>query len=382
MDVFASTLAPKDIELSEFLKTWTGSIVLIGRKTDVPSMDRSFDYDWFLPELMRFKWLFAMAFLMSLILHSIAFAPIIFIQISLDKVVGYQATATLYVLTVGVFLALIFSGIMGYLRDYIVHIFGAAIDARLSGDLFDKILGLPIHQIEGDKDLRIEGSTQAVSTLKMFLTRHVLLGIFDVGGLLVFLPILFLYSTLLAFVVIGYAITLGMLNYLFRNIEKKRGANAFQENHSKLKVLRETIAAIDNVKALSQEQIQRRSWREASFKSINASLARDQISAISSNLSSVIQQLMTITIIFVGIQLVFVGSLSAGAIIAVNMVAARVTRPVGTMINSIGEVENAKVALDKIAEVWNSPPERKTIGTSAVIKGGYIFKDVELSLGG
>ena len=197
-----------------------------------------------------------------------------------------------------------------------------------------------------------------------------------------FLPILFLYSTLLAFVVIGYAITLGMLNYLFRNIEKKRGANAFQENHSKLKVLRETIAAIDNVKALSQEQIQRRSWREASFKSINASLARDQISAISSNLSSVIQQLMTITIIFVGIQLVFVGSLSAGAIIAVNMVAARVTRPVGTMINSIGEVENAKVALDKIAEVWNSPPERKTIGTSAVIKGGYIFKDVELSLGG
>jgi len=216
----------------------------------------------------------------------------------------------------------------------------------------------------------------------MFLTRHVLLGIFDVGGLLVFLPILFLYSTLLAFVVIGYAITLGMLNYLFRNIEKKRGANAFQENHSKLKVLRETIAAIDNVKALSQEQIQRRSWREASFKSINASLARDQISAISSNLSSVIQQLMTITIIFVGIQLVFVGSLSAGAIIAVNMVAARVTRPVGTMINSIGEVENAKVALDKIAEVWNSPPERKTIGTSAVIKGGYIFKDVELSLGG
>ena len=382
IDVFASTLGPKNVEFSEFFKTWTGSVVLIGRKTDIPSMDRSFDYDWFLPELMRFKWLFAMAFLMSLILHSIAFAPIIFIQISLDKVVGYQATATLYVLTIGVFLALVFSGIMGYLRDYIVNIFGAAIDARLSGDLFDKILGLPIHQIEGDKDLRIESSTQAVATLKMFLTRHVLLGIFDVGGLLVFLPILFLYSTLLAFVVMGYAITLGLLSFLFRNIEKKRGANAFQESHSKLMVLRETIAAIDNVKALSQEQIQRRSWREASFKSINASLARDQISAISSNLSSVIQQLMTITIIFVGIQLVFIGSLSAGAIIAVNMVAARVTRPVGTLISSLGELENAKIAINKIAEVWNSPPERKSIGTSVVIKGSYIFKDVDLNLGG
>ncbi len=382
MDVFSSTLGPKDVEFSEFIKTWTGSVVLIGRKTDVPSMDRSFDYDWFLPEIMRFKWLFSMAFLMSLILHSIAFAPIIFIQISLDKVVGYQATSTLYVLTVGVFLALVFSGIMGYLRDYIVNIFGAAIDARLSGDLFDKILGLPIHQIEGDKDLKIESSTQAVAHIKVFLTRHVLLAIFDIGGLLVFLPILFLYSNLLAFVVISYAVTLGLLSFLFRNVEKKRGAKAFQEDHSKLKVLRETIAGIDNVKALSQEQIQRRSWREASFKSINAGLARDQVSAISTNLSSVIQQLMTITIIFVGIQLVFIGSLSAGAIIAVNMVAARVTRPVGTLINSIGELENAKASFSKIAEIWNSTPERKSIGTSTVIKGSYTFKDIELSLGG
>ena len=134
-----------------------------------------------------------------------------------------------------------------------------------------------------------------------------------------------------------------------RNIEKKRGANAFQDEHSKLKVLRETLAGIDNVKALSQEKIQRRSWREASFKSINASLAREQISAISTNLNSVIQQLMTITIIFVGIQLVFAGTLSAGAIIAVNMVAARVTRPVGTLISSLGEIDNAKSSISKIS---------------------------------
>ncbi|OUV99531.1 MAG: hypothetical protein CBD16_08045 [Betaproteobacteria bacterium TMED156] len=382
IDVFSSTLGPKEVEFSEFLKSWTGSVVLVGKKSDIPSMDRSFDYDWFLPEIMRFKWLFAMAFVMSLIIHSIAFAPIIFIQISLDKVVGYQATATLYVLTIGVFCALVFSGIMGYLRDYIVSIFGAAIDARLSGDIFDKILRLPIHQIESDKDLKIESSTQAISSIKVFLTRHFLIAVFDIAGLLVFLPILFLYSTLLAFVVIGFAVTLGLLSFLFRNLEKKRSVNAHEEDFSKLKILRETVAGIDNVKALSQEQIQRRSWREASFKSINAALAKDQISAISTNLNSVIQQLMTITIIFVGIQLVFAGSLSAGAIIAVNMVAARVTRPVGTLITSLGEIDNAKLAISKISEIWNSTPERKSIGISVLLKGGYSFKDVELSLGG
>ena len=79
-------------------------IAIVGKKSDQPSKERLFDFDWFLPELVRFKWLFFVAFLMSLILHGIAFAPIIFIQIALDKVVGYQAISTLYVLTIGVFL--------------------------------------------------------------------------------------------------------------------------------------------------------------------------------------------------------------------------------------------------------------------------------------
>ena len=142
------------------------------------------------------------------------------------------------------------------------------------------------------------------------------------------------------------------------------------------------MAGIDNVKALSQEPIQRRAWREASFKSIESSRARDDITAVSTNFNATIQQFMTIAVIFVGIQLVFAGSLSAGAIIAVNMVAARVIRPVGILISSFGEMEGAKGSINKIAEIWNASPERKSIGTSVNVQGKVECKDLALTLGG
>ncbi len=382
MDVFSSTLGAEKKAIEEVIEEWSGRIVIIGKKSDQPSKERLFDFDWFLPEFARFKWLFVVAFLMSLILHGIAFAPIIFIQISLDKVVGYQAMSTLYVLTIGVFFALVFSGIMGYLRDYIVNVFAASLEARMSGDLFDKMLALPVYQMDANSAGKLEESIQSVTGLKMFVSRSVLSAAFEAAGLLVFLPILFLYSTLLGLIVLGFAVFLGISSYIFKNLEKKRSVRYFNEERNKLTVLRETVAGIDNVKALSQQPIQRRAWREASFKSIESSRARDDIMAVSVNFNSTIQQFMTISVIFVGIQLVFAGSLSAGAIIAVNMVAARVIRPVGILISSIGEIDGAKGSIRKISEIWNAAPERKSIGTSINVQGNVECKNLALSLGG
>ena len=382
MDVFSSTLGIEEKSAEETLNNWSGKVALVGKKSDQASKERLFDSYWFIPEVTRFKWLFLVAFLMSLVLHGIAFTPIIFIQISLDKVVGYQAMSTLYVLTTGVFFALIFSGVMGYLRDYIVNVFSASIEARMSGDFFDKMLALPIHQLDGSNTRRLEEAVNSVTSLKTFVSRSVVSGVFDVAGLLVFLPILFLYSSLLGLIVLFFAFFLGFSSYYFKSIEKKLGTKYYKEEHEKLTVLRETIAGIDNVKSLSQEPIQKRAWREASFKSIEALRAKDDIQAVSGNLNSTVQQFMTIAVIFVGIQLVFSGSLSAGAIIAVNMVAARVIRPVGILINSLGEVDAARGNIAKIAEIWNSSPERKTIGTAVTLQGGIEFKDFGLSLGG
>ena len=121
IDPMDPTAQPERFSLSEFVGDWSGQIVLISRSSGEASKDRVFDWKWFLPELYRFKGIMAMTFIVSLIVHALGVAPIIYIQISLDKVLGYQAVSTLYVLTAAIVIALIFSGLLNYGRDYVIN---------------------------------------------------------------------------------------------------------------------------------------------------------------------------------------------------------------------------------------------------------------------
>ena len=104
----------QDIDISEFEKLWKNTIIALNVIRGTESKDRSFDVKWFLPELWNCRYVLICAFVFSILLNILAFTPIIFIQIALDKVVGYKAVSTLYVLSVGVIVALFFNSIMGY----------------------------------------------------------------------------------------------------------------------------------------------------------------------------------------------------------------------------------------------------------------------------
>ena len=85
-------------EDKDFRKNWAGSIYLISEETGITSQDRMFDWTWFVPELYRFKGLLALTLIAAIITHILSLAPIVFIQISLDKVLNYGAVSTLYIL--------------------------------------------------------------------------------------------------------------------------------------------------------------------------------------------------------------------------------------------------------------------------------------------
>ena len=127
----------------EFKKTWNGSVYLVSRETGIASQDRIFDWTWFIPEIYRFKGLLGLTFIAAVLTHMLGLAPIVFIQISLDKVLNYGAVSTLTILVMGVTAALIFNGILGFVRDYVINFISTSIEARLSGDIFDKVMALP-----------------------------------------------------------------------------------------------------------------------------------------------------------------------------------------------------------------------------------------------
>ena len=194
------------------------------------SQDRIFDWTWFIPELYRFKGLLSLTLIAAIITHILGLAPIVFIQISLDKVLNYGAVSTLYILIIGVCSALVFSGILSYVRDYVINFISTSIEARLSGDIFDKVMALPATTFQTTPNSEFENILQASVKIKSFISQQVLTTIFDATKIFVFLPVLFGYSPLLALVVVLFATTIGAISLFGKWRQKEEQKISISDN--------------------------------------------------------------------------------------------------------------------------------------------------------
>ncbi len=363
----------------DFLGAWTGLIILVSKRTGLMAQDRFFEWRWFVPELLRHKWLLAITALTSVIIHLIGLAPIVFIQISFDKVLGYGAISTLYILATGVVLAIIFGGVLNFSRDYIINFIATSVEARLSGDLFDKLLALPAQTFQTTPASELEGTLQTASSFRMFISRQVLTNLFDAVGILIFVPILFGYSPTLALIAIGFAASTGLISLFVKLRERDLVKEIGEAEGAKVRSMRESITGIETIKTFSLEDKQRRDWRQISAQAIHRNTKRTLLNNILGSISSTLQQSMTICLIFVGVILVMGGNLSAGAIIACSMLGGKIAGPIRQLITFFADLDGINRSLELAGKTWNGPTERGSLGAQHVVTGQIVLRDVTIN---
>ena len=189
------------------------------------------------------------------------------------------------------------------------------------------------------------------------------------------------YSRVLGLIVLAFAAVSGLVSLALKVIEKRRVKDSSPIRTDRSRVLRETISGIDTVKTLSQEPTQRREWRRTAAMAIRAQDQREQVSSASTHAAALLQQLMTVAIVVTGIWLFFAGSLSAGSIIAVNMLGARVVRPIVQMIAVIAEFEQMRTVMQQITQVWHGTPERRGFGPPRRVRGHFELSHVAMNFG-
>ena len=370
-----------DVSETDFLQNWSGIILILSRRSGVDSQDRIFNWRWFVPEIYRFKYLLFVTFIISIITHLLSVAPIIFIQVSLDKVLGYGAISTLYVLTLGALLALVFSGLMGFVKDYVVNFISVTIESRVAGDLYDKVLNLPAQEFQTRTNQEVEGALSSPLAIKNFISKQVLSTIFDSAAILVFLPVLIGYSPALGGLVMVFALTIGLIALVGRWREKEAANRGAPAEAARRRAIQSSVAGIETVKSFSLESSQRRHWRQVASESILHSGTRDISGLVVKNVTSTLQQIMTICLVFLGVMLVLGGGLSAGAIISCNMLGGKLISPVKSLITFFSDLDRFKGTMDSVSNIWNGQTERLGMGSPHLVKGGVELRNVTVNFG-
>jgi ATP-binding cassette subfamily B protein len=365
-----------------FCDKWSGDTVLLKRERRLGDRP-AFGIRWFAPELMRQWRLLADVAVAAILLYGLGLALPIFFQLVIDKVLVHESFTTLYVLVIGASLALVFDAVFGFLRRYLLLYATNRIDVRIATKTFGHLLGLPVNFFEQISAGVLVKHMQQASRIREFLTGRLFLTALDTLSLLVFIPVLALYSIKLTLVVLAFTALSGGVVASLMGPFRRRLLALYQAEAERQALHVETVHGMRTVKSLAMEPLQGKVWDDRCAKSVVMRFNVEQLSAGAQALTGFLEKMMTLGIIALGALDVFSGAMSIGALVAFNMLAGRVSGPLVQMVTMVHEYQEVALAVKMLGEVMNRKLERdgKLDGLRPDLTGKIEFENVSFRYG-
>jgi subfamily B ATP-binding cassette protein HlyB/CyaB len=341
----------------EFEAVWDGRLVLMARRAGLSDLTRRFDVTWFLGAIYKYRHLLSEVLVASFFLQIFALVSPLFFQVVIDKVLVHRSLSTLEVLIIGLVAISIFETILGILRTYLFAHTTNRIDVELGARLFRHLVSLPIAYFQarrvGDSVARV----RELENIRNFLTSSALTLVIDLLFTFVFIAVMFIYSPLLTWIVLGsfpfyIAISAGATPLFRQRLDEKfkRGA----ENQS---FLVESVTGIETLKAMAVEPQMQRRWEEQLAGYVAASFRVISLGNTASQSVQLISKLVTAATLFYGAQLVIEGGLTVGELVAFNILAGRVSTPVLRLAQMWQDFHQARLSVARLGDILNTIAE-------------------------
>jgi ATP-binding cassette subfamily B protein len=361
-----------------FETQWKGETVLVKRRYRLNDETRPFGLAWFVPEVLRQRGALAYVVVAGLTLLVIGLVTPLFFQMVIDKVLVHNSESTLVILGIGVTIAAFFEMAMGFLRNFLLLHATSKIDIRLAMRTFEHMLSLPLHFFESSSAGVTTKHMQQAERVREFLTGRLLSVFMDSWGLVVFLPILLMYSPLLTSVVLFFSGLVALSLLVVMPMFRRELENLYSAEGQRQALLVETIHGMPAVKALALEPGLRQRWSQNSALAVTMQVRVGRISIGAQALVGGLEKLCTIAIIWIGALKVFDGSLSVGALIAIQMLASRVSSPLVQIVSLINDAQQTALSVRMLGEIMNRKPEQELTraGLRPPLKGGIVLDGV------
>src|SRR5215217_4990085 len=377
--LFAPGVAePMWIKLEEIEPAYTGRAVIV--ETD-PTQERQNERPWdevrrrhwFWSEVWKVRREFWPVLLAALIVNMLAFAMPLFTMNVYDRVIPNKAVSTLWVLALGVFMALAFDFTLRLARAQLIDEVSRKLDTKLSQKLFEKVMNLPMAERQGSTGAMARRVSEYEIVRDFFASTTVVLAV-DVVFLFLFLILItVLAGWLVAVPIVGIAVML----FAGISLQKSMGraaVDAQADSSLQHSVLVESIAGAETLKSARAEGQMLGRWRRYSSMSAATSERMRKLTAVAVNLASISQQMISVGLLIGGFYRFQAGEMTMGAIIAIIMLSGRSLQPIGQLAFLITRGKQAFATLDSLQRMMEAQDERQGAMRSIVpeIRVGHI----------
>ena len=314
---------------------------------------------WFFGPVLRQSSVYMRVIIASICVNLFALVSAFFVMTVYDKVIPNESMDTLWFLTFGVCIVIVFDFLMKMVRGVLTDKAGLEIDTEVSQTLFN-------HLCRNEKLIgtRSAGSVASVirefDTIKDVLASATLVAFADLPFIFVFLFVLYSLGGFVAAVPAIVVLLVVMLGLIIQPIIKGKTMNAQLDGQNKHSVLVELLTGLETLKTLRGLSSFSERWRDSvtqQGKMLGQSRFWSQISA---NFAQVGQQISQVGIVVYGVILITNADMTMGALIACVILSGRVLAPLGQITNLIGRINQASVAYKNLKDLLNLESEENS----------------------
>lgn len=349
----------------ELIDVYTGYCWFVKPREVTDTRSELPEYDmpkaWFFKVIWRFKKYYYQIILSTFIINFLALVSSLYVMNVYDRVIPNKAYQTLWVLSIGVVLAISFEFIAKMMRAYLTDVAGKKADLIISSALFRRVMSIKLQNRPASSG-SYANNLRDFESVREFMTSASLLTLVDLPFLLLFIAVIWIIGGLLAIVpliIIPIVIIVSLLvQYPFARFINE----SMRESSQRQGLSVEAIEGIETLKTNNAMNWAQKRWDFFTAKSAASSIKVKNTANFLANFTTAMQQLNTVFLVVVGTYLIHSNSpdnkITMGALIASVILSGRALAPLGQVAGLAIRFQQARLALKGIDNIIERPTDR------------------------
>lgn len=348
------------MSLEDFDKEWTGVALFfepgknyIKYKEKVPGLLS------FLPILFRRKGLIAVIVLLSFLVTLVNIIGSYYLQSIIDRLIPQEDYALLTMISLGLCIAYIAQQVFTFFKDYLLHRLGNYLSISVILPYIKHVLSLPISFFSSRRTGEITSRFGDANTIIDALASTILSIFLDVTIVITLAVALILQNRSLFLMTLTVVPLYVLIILAFYKLFEKENYQLMEANSQVNTAVIDDLRGIETLKSLRVEE---RRYQEIEVKFhdyLKKSLSKAKWQLTQDGLKTGVQLVFNVFILWYGAQLVMEGQLSSGQLITYNILLNYFTTPLINIINLQSKIQQAKVANNRLQEVYVVNKEEK-----------------------
>lgn len=333
----------------------------------ISNMDK--DRTWFAGVKAAMRAHMAEILVYSVVINLIAVASPIFVLQVYDRVVFSSSRATLTGLIIGMVIAVLFDYLLRQARAKLLRSTGTKIDIDLANRIYDRLTASPLRVLEQRPAAYWQALYRDADTVRNTFSGASALLLADLPFAVLFAIVIFLIAPAVSWVLLIVFPLFLIVAWWSGHTASANGARERQAGFTRDSAVAELISGRVTIKSMALSENLRPDWESTHADALTESLHRGQTADRFIHFGLALTMITTVAMTSVGALAILDQSMSIGALVAANMLAARIISPFQQLVANWRGFIATRGAIQRLDQAFALPVEQPH-GAVEPVSGG------------